>query len=68
MTRVWTQEHVRLATAANRVSRRLMDLANTHMVEMAHPALRQSLIRLAADLRHAFRPRRRISSRQERAA
>jgi hypothetical protein len=67
VTRVWTQEHVRLATATNRVSRRLLDLANTQMVEVSHPALRRVLIDLASELRRGFRPRRRIETR-ERAA
>ncbi len=64
----WEPAHVQLAVAANRVSRRLLDLANVNMVRQAHPALGRILIDLAGELRRGFRPDRRISSREGRAA
>ena len=61
--RGWTPEHIRLGVAANRVSRHLLDLANTTMVTEANPVLKKILIGLACDLRRGFRPRRRIVER-----
>jgi hypothetical protein len=59
----WTPEHIRLGLACNRVSRRLLDLANCRMVLHAHPALQGVLINLAGELRRGFRPHREIPSR-----
>jgi hypothetical protein len=63
----WNPAHIRLGVACNSVARQLLDLANCEPVQNAHPAVARALIRLAAELRRGFRPRRRISS-QERAA
>jgi hypothetical protein len=54
--RAWSPEHIRVATASSRVSRRLLDLANCEMVRR-DPALVRLLIRLAKDLRRGLKDR-----------
>jgi hypothetical protein len=60
----WSSDHIQLAVACNCVSRKLLDLANTEMVQAANPALSRGLIDLAGELRRGFRPQRPIPSRK----
>jgi hypothetical protein len=62
----WNPDHLRVANAASRVSRRLRNLANA--IFEREPVLARLLVDEAMKLHRSFRPIRKISPRDRRVA